>query len=175
MKVSLQIGNPAQRFLSTDVIFYALYQFLIAVNGNSHLKLSAVIGRQGGEVDIKNKLRDMRWQVSLRLLRWQGSWQSRKRIHREQAPAQRSRERTGRKRSAQRRWWCIPKPKPHKSSVYFSSKQLTLSVDDASRRLMEIVSAKSGFIRSKNEKENLYKNGRWKKYSLGNFLIFAKF
>ncbi len=40
---------------------------------------------------------------------------------------------------------------------------------------MEIVSAKSGFIRSKNEKENLYKNGRLKKYSLGNFLIFAKF
>ena len=56
MKVSLQIGNLAQRFLSTDVIFYALYQFLIAVNGNSHLKLSAVIGGQGGEVDIKNKL-----------------------------------------------------------------------------------------------------------------------
>ena len=142
MKVSLQIGNPAQRFLSTDVIFYALYQVLIAVNGNSHLKLSAVIGGQGGEVDIKNKLGNItvgskNRQLSIMLTQII--------LH------------------------CVDRypfdcfgggGADRVGSVYFSSKQLTLSVDDASRRLMEIVSAKSGFIRSKNEKENLYKNGR---------------
>ena len=55
---------------------------------------------------------------------------------------------------------CIPKPKPHRSSVYFSSKQLTLSIDDASRRLMEIVSSRGTIIQFKIESENLYKNGR---------------